>query len=58
MRQSSETKSLYYISHAVSYFYKTEIEILAGFGPAGKFRVHEFLVCVLNNFLVESSLDF
>ena len=26
----------FYISHAVSYFYKTEIEIWAGFGLAGR----------------------
>ena len=28
-------KSLYYISHGLSNFYGTEIEIWAGFGPVG-----------------------
>ena len=36
-------KSLY-ISRLVSYFYETEFEIWAGFGPAWQLRLHEFFV--------------
>ena len=32
------------MSCAVSYFYETEFEVWAGFGAAGQFCVHEFLV--------------
>ena len=37
------TKS-FYISRALSYFYETEFEIWAGFGPTWQFGVNEFLV--------------
>ena len=37
----------------MSYFYETEFDILAGFGPVWQFRVHEivvhFIISILSN---------
>ena len=36
------------ISCAESYFFETEIQIWAGFGPSGQFRYNDFLVLLIN----------